>query len=97
MLASTRTGRRKHTRTEQPPVLPDHLTPLGEQRRLSGSQGRYWIGLARATPDELRHIQGLVIYTRRAHLFLKVEEAREALSAAGPLLASLSDQGGNTR
>jgi hypothetical protein len=73
-----------------PPALPPHMTALGEQRQLVAGHGRRWIGCARATPEELCYLKGIVIYDDAASCFLSEDEAREAFITLGWLLIQLS-------
>lgn len=73
-----------------PPALPPHITALGEQRQLVADHGRHWIGCARATPEELSSLKGVVIYDEVVSCFLSEDEAREAFVTLGWLLVQLS-------
>ncbi|MGH2496521.1 MAG: hypothetical protein ACRDIV_17625 [Ktedonobacteraceae bacterium] len=72
------------TTTDAPPTLPSHITPIGEQRRFSPY---WWIGCARAAPEELRSLQGIVIYNTSECFFLAEDEAIHAASIILSLLA----------
>ena len=71
------------------PALPPHLTAVGEHHALSP---RWWIGCARATPEELRSLQGIVMYNKTTCLFLAEDEARKAFRMGGMLLAQLAGE-----
>jgi len=68
------------------PALPPHLTAVGEPYRFSPY---WWIGCACATPEELRSLQGIVIFNKTECLFLAEDEARKAVSLATLLLTQL--------
>ena len=72
-----------------PPALPSHLTALGEHHALSPY---WWIGCACATPEELRSLQGIVIYNKTECLFLAEDEARKAFRMGGVLLAQVAGE-----
>ena len=69
-----------------PPALPRHLTPIGEQYPLSPY---WWIGCACAAPEELRSLQGIVMYNKTACVFLSEDEAKKAVGLAPQLLTQL--------
>lgn len=71
------------------PALPPHLTAIGEHHALSP---RWWIGCARATPEELRSLRGLVIYNKAECFFLAEDEARKAFHMGGVLLAQVAGE-----
>ncbi len=75
-----------------PPALPPHITAQGLQRQLVAGHGRRWIGCARATPEELCDLKGIVIYDGAVSCFLAEDEAREVFVTLGWLLMELESQ-----
>lgn len=73
----------KQPTPEGPEALPAHLLPVGQHHQLAGSV--WWIGSVRGGYTEVAHIQGIILYNRTTHIFLKPEEAAEA-SLLLPLL-----------
>lgn len=57
-------------------VIPPHITPVGRHHKVSRTS-EWWIGTAHATPEEVQHIKGIVLYTHQSFIFLKDSEAQE--------------------
>lgn len=61
-----------HQKTQ---ALPPHITPYGTHYQISNSNN-WWIGPAHATPEEVQHVRGIVLYNHSTYAFLTEQEAR---------------------
>jgi hypothetical protein len=77
----------KQPAPEGPTALPAHILPKGSHYQLAGSE--WWIGYGQGAYEEVSHLQGIVLYNRTTHIFLKLEEATEV----NLLLPELMHQG----
>src|SRR5438270_442595 len=71
------------------PALASYPTAIGEHHTLSL---RWWVGCACTTPEELRSVQGIVIYNKTECLFFAEDEARKVSRMTSVLLAQLAGE-----